>query len=626
MNLVLSDALHARPANLFVRVASMFSARIAVRRGERGADGKNILEVLALGAGRGETLEIEATGEDAEAALGALIALVERNFDADLVPETGTSAAPGIALGHAVLLTAEPIPPLEGAAPQGAPEAAERIKSAFAQVLGELEHMVKSLPQEEAVLFEPEIAIVRALEPPVLAKVAAGKSPEQALRDETSAADAPNSMRAAELVIDARNRLLEAYADEGSMRLARTLGEATAAGDVVLVVETLTPSVVAAAPEGVVGIIAATPDDGQGTPGRGYTSHAAILARGRDIPLMFVPSHVALAIAEGEMIVLDSMNAPPRLWVGPSEARIAEARAAQDELRRAANEAAAALLAPLSHLAARDGKPFAVRVNVGSLHDGVPKGAEGIGLVRTELFFSGRARAPSVEDQLAALSLVAARAPGAPVVARLFDAGGDKPIRWLAPPETEPDLRGFALLRRYPDVLRAQIAAIARAAERGDVRLLIPLVHRPEEIEHVRAMTPKTLAVGAMIESPAAVAAADEIARAGDFVCIGTNDLAAFVRGEDRARAMAAHLDSRVLAMVSDIVEAAHRHGRSVTLCGEMAGDPEAALILVGLGVDAISVAPSRFAAVKTALLAAEAEACAEAARRAIGHRQGKII
>jgi phosphoenolpyruvate-protein kinase (PTS system EI component) len=264
-----------------------------------------------------------------------------------------------------------------------------------------------------------------------------------------------------------------------------------------------------------------------------------------------------------------------------------------------------------------------VRVNVGSVHDGVPKGAEGIGLVRTELFFAGRRRAPSLEDQLAMLSLVAGKAAGAPVVARLFDAGGDKPIRWLAPPDAEPDLRGFALLRRYPEVLAAQISAVARAAERADVRLLIPLVHQPEEIALVRSLAPKTLSVGAMIESPTAAEAADEIASAADFVCIGTNDLTAFVRGEDRARAAAAPLDSRVLNLVRAVVDAAHRHGRSVTVCGEMAGDPGAATILVGLGVDAISMAPSRFAAVKSALLATPSEACVEAARRAIGHRQG---
>ncbi|HEY3593479.1 MAG TPA: putative PEP-binding protein, partial [Polyangiaceae bacterium] len=240
------------------------------------------------------------------------------------------------------------------------------------------------------------------------------------------------------------------------------------------------------------------------------------------------------------------------------------------------------------------------------------------GLVRTELFFSGRAHAPGVEDQLAALALVAGKAGGAPVVARLFDAGGDKPIRWLKPPGDAPQARGFDLLRRYGDVLAAQISVFARARALADVRLLIPLVSRAEEVEWVRHMAPAGLPVGAMIESPDAVSAAHEIAAVADFVCIGTNDLTAFVRGEDRARAMAAPLDPRVLSMVSGVVHAAHAQGRAVTVCGEIAGDPDAAAVLVGLGVDAVSVAPSRVAAIKGALLSATRESAAVLARQAM--------
>jgi phosphotransferase system HPr (HPr) family protein len=625
LNLLLSDALHARPASLFVRVACMYASAVALRRGQQQADGKKILEVLALGAGSGETLELEVSGNDAEAALAALTALVERNFDADLVPETGTMAAPGIALGRAIVLPADPAgdEDTSGAgdddsATPNPPDAEQRIKNAFAQVVSDLEHIVKALPSDEAVLFEPEVAIVRELEKAVLARVAAGDRPDHAVREETSLRGAPNSQRAAELVVDARDRLLEAYDGERSTRLALRLAREAAQGDVVLVVETLTPSLVAAAPDGVVGIIAAAGDDGAGPVGRGYLSHAAILARGRAIPLVFVASHVALAIGDGETIVLDATNAPPRLWVSPSEARLAEARSAKEEHERNSLAGASRLQAPLAHLAAFDDAPFAVRVNVGSVHDAVPRGAEGIGLVRTELFFVGRTHAPNVEDQLSALLLVAGKAGRAPVVARLFDAGGDKPIRWLAPPPGAPESRGFDLLRRHRDVLSAQIAAFARAKEHADVRLLIPLVHRAEEIAFVRAMAPRGLPVGAMIESPDAAAEAGEIAEAADFICIGTNDLAAFVRGEDRAHAMAATFDPRVLSMVSSVVQAAHAHGRTVTVCGEMAGDPDAASVLVGLGVDAISVTPSRWSSVKGALFSATRESCAEAARAAM--------
>src|SRR5262249_35924474 len=161
-------------------------------------------------------------------------------------------------------------------------------------------------------------------------------------------------------------------------RLARLIAGA-GGEDVILVAETLTPSLVAAAPAQVVGIAAASDDEDTGASGQGHTSHAAILARGRGIPLVFVPSHVALAIAEGEMVVLDATASPSRLWVTPSDARIAAARAALAERERTREAEASRWTAPLSHLPKLGGAPFAVRVNIGSIHEGVPEGAEGIG-------------------------------------------------------------------------------------------------------------------------------------------------------------------------------------------------------------------------------------------------------
>jgi phosphoenolpyruvate-protein kinase (PTS system EI component) len=156
----------------------------------------------------------------------------------------------------------------------------------------------------------------------------------------------------------------------------------------------------------------------------------------------------------------------------------------------------------------------------------------------------------------------------------------------------------------------------------AEVRLLIPFVRDAADVELVRALAPPSLAVGAMIESPGAVEAASAIARAADFVCIGTNDLTALVRGEDRAVAADAPLDPHVLALVAEVVEAAHRAGRAVTVCGEMAGDPRGATILVGLGVDAISVAPSRLADVRAVLAAASTASSEEAAQTAMGNER----
>jgi phosphoenolpyruvate-protein kinase (PTS system EI component) len=235
------------------------------------------------------------------------------------------------------------------------------------------------------------------------------------------------------------------------------------------------------------------------------------------------------------------------------------------------------------------------------------------------MLHAGRARAPSLDDQLAILALLADKVRAGPMVVRVFDGGGDKPIPWLPAPAGAVDARGIELLLLHPDVLKTQVTAIARARATLDVRLLIPLVRDASDVERVRSLAPAALPIGAMIETPDASRAARAIAEAADFVCIGTNDLTALVRGEDRAKAAAAPLDPRVLQIVADVVGAAHGAGRTVTVCGEMAGEPEGALVLAGLGVDAVSVAPSRLSAVHSELAAATPASCSEAARAAMG-------
>ncbi|HMI87708.1 MAG TPA: HPr family phosphocarrier protein [Polyangiaceae bacterium] len=617
MKLTLEAGLHARPANLFVRVASSFVAVIEVRKGERRADAKNILEVLTLGATNGDILEIAAVGEDAEAAVAALAMLVARNFDADLVPETGAAAAEGIAVGPALLLMEPAAEEITSEAPSADPRPV--IERAFAVVRRDVETLVRALPAAEAALFEPEIAILAALETKMTSRIEAGARFEDALNEETPAPhERPESAATSDLLLDARRRLLDAYAGEPRSNIAHRLGVGPE-GDVVLVVHELTPSLVAALPRRVIGIVAARGESETGAAGAGYASHAAILARGRGIPLLFVAHYVAEAISEGDVIVLDTRSSPPCLWTSPSETRIAESRAALADHERRLRETEAHAAPPLTHLPSQGGVPFAVRVNVGTAHDYVPASSDGVGLVRTELLHSGRARAPDLEDQVAMLALLAGKIRTGPLVVRLFDGGGDKPIAWLPAPADAPDARGIALLARHREVLEDQVKAIARVAAGGDVRLLIPWVRDPSDVELVRALVPRTLAIGAMIESPGAVTAASAVAAAADFVCIGTNDLTALVRGEDRAVAAHAPLDARVLALIVDVVGAAHGVGRSVTICGEMAGEPLGAQILVGLGVDAISVAPARWADVRRVLAAASRASCEEAARRAMG-------
>jgi multiphosphoryl transfer protein len=625
LKLTLPDALHARPANLFVRVATGFAAVVEIRRGERRADAKNILEVLTLGAAKGDTVHIEARGDDADAAVAALAVLLERNFDADLVSETGAAAAAGIAVGPALVLAADggegDVASAATASFDATPSEVDestRVAIAFAQVKRDLEAMVRALPPAEAALFEPEMTIVSALETHVAPSVLRGERFASALGEALAPQrDAAGETAPSDLLLDARHRLLDAYAGETRSGLAARLAEVPP-GDVVLVAQQLTPSLVAALPRRVTGIVAGS--NNLETAVAGYASHAAILARGRGIPLLFVAPHVTEAIGDGDVIVLDTRHSPPQLWTSPGQARVAEATLAVAEQWRRRRELESQAAAPLAHLATPGGAPFAIRVNISTVHDYVPAVSDGVGLVRTELLHAGRVRAPTLEDQVAMLALIAGKVGRGPIVVRLFDGGGDKPIAWLAAPGAA-SARGIELLFRHPDVLRTQVTAIARAAAAVDMRLLIPLAQGAGDVERVRSLAPRTLPIGAMIETPEASYAAAAIAEAADFVCIGTNDLTALVRGEDRSKAGAAPPDPRVLAIIVDIIRAAHGAGRTVTVCGEMAGEPDAAIILAGLGVDAVSVSPSRLGAVRSALVAATVASCDAAARAAMGKK-----
>lgn len=580
MKLTLPDALHARPANLVVRAASRLESVVTIIRGDKRANAADILQVLALGAQKGD--EIELASEDREAL--ERLAQIMAAFDPDLVPENGAVAAPGIAIGEAIVfLEAPPDARVRGSDD----EERARALAAFARARDGVAAMIAALPRHEAQLFEPELLILSSLQPMVLAQIARGATAEDAVRAE--AVPGPS-----DLIDDARRRLLDALAGStgsGGDRLAESAGR-----EVVLVIEGVTPSLIASAPEHVVGVIAASEELA------GTTSHAAILARGRGLPLAYVPSHVALAIEDGVLVVLDTTDEQARIWASPGEDLVADARRRREAIRQAERQAAHAARDPLALVA--------VRSNIGSVREEVPDGAEGIGLLRTELVFADRIGAPTEDEQVAAYGAIARKTSG-PVHIRLFDAGGDKPLPFLV--EGARATRGVELLRANEAVLATQLRAIARM----NGRVLIPLVRDAEDVQAIRALAPPGTIVGAMIETPEAAEGIDAIAAASDFICIGTNDLASETLGVSREQAPNP-LDPRVLRHIQRTVEGAHAHGRKVTVCGEVAGDLRGARILIGLGVDALSVAPKRFAALKLGLAATNRDDCAAAARAAL--------
>jgi phosphoenolpyruvate-protein phosphotransferase len=370
--------------------------------------------------------------------------------------------------------------------------------------------------------------------------------------------------------------------------------------------------------------------------GGSATSHAAILARGLGIPAVVgVPDLLARAVAAEQLgidggsglVVLDP-DAGSRAGLERAGEAADRARAADTGLRD-------------RPLATSDGHRLVCAANIGKPEDAstaFAAGAEAIGLFRTEFAFAGRPAAPT-ETQQAELYEAALRAAGdAPVVVRLADIGGDKPVPYLAIPDEPNPFLGLRGLRLhplhpafYPTQLRGILAASARAGR--PAAIMAPMIADVDDatllrqlVAGARAAVPDAPAprVGIMIEIPSAVLLADELAAQVDFMSIGTNDLTQYLLAADRSNpALAARQDPlhpAVLRAIRRVVEAARAADCDVAACGEMAGEPAGAMLLVGLGVDELSMDASAFGAVKRAVGArtrGELTALAEKATRA---------
>jgi phosphoenolpyruvate-protein kinase (PTS system EI component) len=321
----------------------------------------------------------------------------------------------------------------------------------------------------------------------------------------------------------------------------------------------------------------------------GPSAHAAVVARGLGVPMTVGLGAALLAVADGEPLALDG------------------------ERERAETEAAAALPAVTA-----DGRAVRVLVNAATAAEvqaGLRAGAEGVGLLRTELAFLHAAEWPDETAHRRALAPVLDPLAGRTATVRVLDFGADKTPPFLAGIAT----RGLALVLEHREALAAQLRAIAGAGKRTQLRVLLPLVEAAEQVETVRALLPRGARVGAMIETRAAVAAVDEIAAAADFLSIGTNDLTADVLGADRftPEGAVAH-DPRVLAAVAATTAAAHHAGQIVEVCGEAASEPLMVPLLVGLSVDELSVGAARVGATRAAIRALDAGAATRLAAAAL--------
>jgi phosphocarrier protein FPr len=674
--------LHARPARELVNLAKRFQSDVRVHHGAKRANGKSLASLLTLGVLPGSVIRIEVDGVDGEEALRVLAAAVTAGLGEggadepaasrdpaqhatpaaaasaqataspaapassaaahpDSAPVTaapaasarlrrGVSAAPGLAIGPIHQL--RPLRPARahGGDPVGsAAEELARLDAALAAARDELTaaraRLVDRGATDEAVIFDVHMELL--VDPEITAAVRtrldAGAGAARAWKDELED-------RAA-VVAGLADPLLAARASDFADVTERVLGRLAGGSErdelpdhpVIVVAADLSPSQTSAFEPGrVLGICTAA---------GGPTSHAAILARALGLPSVVSAGADVLAWATGTPVVLDGDAGTVLRDPDAVESAQAAAHSAARAVRASAEQRAAA--APAVTL---DGHRVEVAANVGSVEEArraAAAGAEGVGLLRTEFLFLDRAVPPSEHEQRTVYAAIAAALGGRPVIVRTLDVGGDKPLPYLAqPPEANPFLgvRGLRLCLERPALLREQLRAILGAASAGHLRIMLPMVADLGELRMARAvlaevaaeMSAPALEVGIMIEVPSAAILAHVFAPEVDFMSIGSNDLTQYTLAMDRTHptlaARADGLHPAVLRLIEMTAQAAHAHGKWVGLCGELGADPVAVPILVGLGVDELSVNVPAIAAVKARVRALSFDQAREVAAHAL--------
>ncbi len=370
------------------------------------------------------------------------------------------------------------------------------------------------------------------------------------------------------------------------------------------------------------------------------TSHAVIVARSMKIPAVVGTNDLTTKLQNGDWVMVDGYEGCA--IINPSEqtlfryGKIQKARETFESRLMAVNELPAETL---------DGVAVTLRANIEKPDEVAlvrQYRAAGVGLYRTEFLFLSAAKMPDEEEQYAAYKEIVAGLAPAPVTIRTLDVGGDKPLPGapqLFGPEANPFL-GFRAIRmclENPEMFKDQLRAILRASAHGKVELMYPMISGPEELARADALLAEAKAEltargqafdarlrgGAMIEIPSAAIAGDLLAGQSAFFSIGTNDLIQYLLAIDRGNNRTAHLydptHPAVLRMLRQIVETGHQHGLKVSVCGEMAGDPLYVPLLLGLGVDELSMTPTMLPAVKfiiRAMKLSEAQALAAEALR----------
>ena len=523
---------------------------------------------------------------------------------------TGIPASPGIVFGKALVLKEEKIvldfqkiseDQIDAEVARfyaGREAAVEQLNSIHQRAL-------KSLGEEKAAIFEGHLMILEdeELEEEILdylrsqkvnASVAASKIIDQQVEMLSEIDDEYLKERAGD-IRDIGNRLIKNILGMHIVDLGDIAEES------ILVAYDLTPSETAQLNlEKVLGFIT---DIG------GRTSHTSIMARSLELPAIVGTNDVTARVNTGDYLILDAVN--NRVYVNPTQAEIDELKTLEAKLAEEKAE-----LAKLKDLPAvtLDGHKVEVVANIGTIRDceGAHRnGAEGVGLYRTEFLFMDRDQLPSEEEQFIAYKEVVEAMEGRLVVLRTMDIGGDKELPYLNLPKEMNPFLGWRAIRIALDrreILRAQLRAVLRASAFGKLAVMFPMIISVEEIRELKSVLEtlkaelraegkafdENIQVGVMVETPSAAVNAKFLAKEVDFFSIGTNDLTQYTLAVDRGNELISHLynpmSPSVLGLIKQVIDASHAEGKWTGMCGELAGDERATLLLLGMGLDEFSM------------------------------------
>ena len=664
----LPNGFHARPASHIASVANGFASDCALTNSRNGlaANIKSVLSLIAADIRMNDECRVRVSGEDEQPASAALQRFIGKDLPAcdvplaDFVPKPGERTlprpfrseglaayfglpvSPGIGYGKAIVIgDIKPAPTPNSAAPADSMREQQRVKRSIAAVRARIQRKLSGqISATETAILQAHLAILGdvSLLHQLLDRIAQGRSAAQAVRE------------AGEFFDDLLRQAESAYIRERALDvqdICLALLQEIEGPGAVSPVRLSEPSVIVAAnltPQQLLAL------DRKWTTAlllesAGTTSHTVILARSLSIPALVGAKEALHVLSPGQQVVVDANRGFFLPQWTPLVRRFYERELSTMERRRAA-----LIRRAMAPAATVDGRRIEVAANVSSAAELGPafeRGADGIGLFRTEMLFLGRDAAPSEEEQFAVYAQAAREARGKPVILRTLDVGGDKPVPYLGIPTEENPFLGCRGMRMYPlyqELVRTQLRAILRASAFGCIQLMVPMVSTVAEMQWVKAQVKQlqdelkaegiafdpSMPLGVMIEIPSAAFILDSLCEESDFFSMGTNDLSQYFFAVDRANPGVASLSNvrhpGFLRFLQQIVDGVHKHKKWIGICGEMAGELRNLPLLVGLGLNEISVASAEIPRIKECISRLSVRGCEELFSRALMCRDAEQV